>query len=455
MKTIVMGDIPAAAEVSKECCDELDKYAEVLTVQEELNTATAGRLKYGNNSIVSDVQAQALRNADVNTPLRGSIHLAASVLNVPTWIELSRRFFMNFGSSREEDNWTNIIQSKEESPSMTGDALMDFYVLTMSITRRLVHSALFFAMSRIRSTQLAGRGHRHRVTKRDVQAAIDVLNMKHKRPDFLLDFARRNGLVIADITNRKGWVPRLLSYAEAEEILNQDDDSYEHAKDGYASSGRDDDGEASGGEDHEASDSPLHPTPSKSARQSSAPISPRLSTKSSQYLAEAADEAFDAEEAHADIVDRELSRREELTLWALLEKPGPPNLHVPVITEEERKDATRKPVGERRTREEMVDWRDRTLYRSEWEEYGSDFESLVDELAENRRKRRRIEENYSLSASVVYGDDADYPNEVALDEAAGAKNPISASVVDSDESSDNDMVGQDDMNGKAEQMDVD
>ncbi|KAJ5577694.1 uncharacterized protein N7459_006658 [Penicillium hispanicum] len=458
MKTIVMGDIPAAAEISENCCEELDQYADVLTVQEELHTAAADRLKYGNNSIISDVQAHALRDADINHPLRGSIHLAASVLNLPTWIELSRRFFMNFGGSREEDNWTNIIQSKEESPSLTGDALMDFYVLTMSITRRLVHSALFFAMSRIRSTSVAGRDPRGRVRKRDVRAAIDVLNMKPGRPNFLIDFARRNGLVIADITNRRGWVPKVLSYDEAEEILDQDDDYFDHARDGYSSGIEDVDDDSDDKDYGEEDNGPLYPTPSQQAPQSPTLASPPEPSNPPSQHSEGYDLPFDAEEEHADTLDRELSRREELRLWSLLEKPGPPSLQVPIITEEEEKDTTRKPLGERRTREEMVDWRDRTLYRSEWEEYGSGLEPLVDELAENRRKRRRIEEDpLSLSASAMFRDN-DEANEIDLDDdGAGTEAPVqrSASVVNSDDSLDDATEGPGDENDHPRQMDVD
>ena len=432
MGTIVMGDIPAAAEISVECCDELDKYADVLAGQEETNIISACRLKYGNNSIISDVQAQALRNADASRPLRGSIHLAASVLNVPTWIQLSRRFFMNFGGSRKEDNWTNIIQSEEESPSMTGDALMDFYALTMSITRRLVHSTVFFAKSRIRSTQVAGRGHKDRIRKRDVQAAIDVLNMKHKRSGFLVDFARRNGLTIADITNRKGWVPRVLSYDEAEEIIDHNTDYFVHGPDSCISSElEDEDHESDNAVYSEAEDSNSETSTSRSSRLSS----PELLDSSSQKLSEEEDPLFDAEEEHAANLDRDFSRREELKLWSLLEKPGPATLQMCTVTEGET-DSTRKLIRKRKSREELVNWRDRTLYRSEWEEYGAGLEDLLDELAENRRKRRQSEEDpFSPSASNARRK-YEQAEEISFGYGVGAKDlpPRSASVVNSDDS---------------------
>lgn len=51
----------------------------------------------------------------------------------------------------------------------------------------------------------------------------------------------------------------------------------------------------------------------------------------------------------------------------------------------------------------MVEWRDRVLYRGEWEEYGYSVGDVEEAVVENRRKRRRIDE--PLSASVVNSED--------------------------------------------------
>lgn len=372
MQTIIMGDIPGATEISKQCCGELDKIADVLAVKEDIDTSKACREQYGNYGTISEVQAKELVDSEAQKPLRGNIHLAGNLLNVPNWVQLSRRFFMNFGGKKEPDNWRNFVRSeKTESPSISGDALMDFYALTASITRRLMQSAIFFAMARLRSSQLIGRERSQNVRRRDVKAAIDVLNMKSRPPDFLLQCARRNGLLIADITNQKGWVPRVYSYNEAAEILHGEDDGLDQA------SGNEPSTESDG--EHEIGDT--SPDPVGGAVEPSHPPSDSES-------------AIDREEEFADILDREASRCEELKLWAVLGQPAPHHLHIPIISEEDAKAGLHKPARERKSKRELVNWRDRTLYRSEWEEYESDLEDVEIELAQNRRKRRRVEDEH-------------------------------------------------------------
>lgn len=231
IKTIIMGDVPAAAEISEQCCAKLDEYARGLRAKEDLAAVPAARMRYGDNWTVTSSQAQQLLAAEMDVPLRGDIHLPANLLNIPTWIELEQRFFMNFGGSQAEDNWVNIAQSKNESPSISGDALMDFYALTVSITRRLIQSTQFVAMSRIRSQRLYGRERANAVRRKDVKAAVNILNMKPKRTDFLLRLARRNELVIEDRHKRKGWKTRTFDYDEAEKILNGETDYFKRVRD--------------------------------------------------------------------------------------------------------------------------------------------------------------------------------------------------------------------------------
>ncbi|KAJ5176557.1 uncharacterized protein N7482_002434 [Penicillium canariense] len=412
VRTIVMGDVPAAAEISKECCAELDEYAGVLRAKEELAAAPVARMRYGDNWIVTGAQAQQLLEAEMDVPMRGSIHLAANLFNVPTWIELEQRFFMNFGGSQEADNWVNIVQSKDESPSISGDALMDFYALTVSITRRLIQSAQFIAMARLRSMRRNGRERSNAVRRKDVKAAINVLNMKPNRSDFLLRLARRNDLVIEDRRKRKGWKTRTFDHDEAERILNGEDDYFQRVNNtalpnrvGDAEDNDDDEDESDGEE----------------SRQHSRMTSQQSSELSSPFVSSDEEVPFDSEEEHANTLDQDYSRREELNLWQLLEKPAPPTLEATVAAEENDINASRKPTAERKLPEDMAEWRDRILYRSEWEEYGYDVGELENALVGNRRKRRRIEEEapMPLSASVVNSEDdaeADVAD-VAADEA--------------------------------------
>jgi hypothetical protein len=404
VKTVIMGDVPAAAEVSEQCCAELEEYARGLRAKEDLDSVQAARMRYDSNWNINTAQAQQLLAAEQDVPLRGDIHLPANLLNLPTWIKLEQRFFMNFGGSQQEDNWVNIVQAKNESPSISGDALMDFYALTVSITRRLIQSSQFMAMSRLRSQCRYGRVRSNAVRKKDVKAAINILNMKQNRSNFLLRLARRNELVIEDRQQKKGWKAKTFDYNQAEKILNGETDYFKRVKDVTLANAADADDEVEEEiedeeYDREHSDGEDSHHPSRmTSRQPTEPPSPNPSSSSD-------DNPFDSEEEHADTLDREHSRIEELKLWHLLEKPGPPHLSTLITTDQDDKDASRRPTAERKAPQDMVEWRDRTLYRGEWEEYGYEVGDVEDALVENRRKRRRIDE--PLSASVVNSEDDD------------------------------------------------
>ncbi|KAJ5495476.1 hypothetical protein N7539_000592 [Penicillium diatomitis] len=405
VKTIVMGDVPGAAEISEACCAELDEYAQGLRSKEELAAAIAGRTRFGENWNVDSDRAEQLLAADENVALRGDIQLPAGLLNLPTWVKLQQRFFMNFGGSKEDDNWMNLVTSRKESPSLSGEALMDLYALAVSITRRLIQSVQFIAMSRIRSQSLHGRERANAVRRKDVKAAMEILNMRPRRDNFLLDVARNNELVIEDSRKTKGWKTRELSYNEAEEILNGETDYFRKsetdAMPGAAANDSDGDEELDDAEDVESDEDSIQRAPSHAQD-----TTDHLSTTSSEVFSTTSDsdtEFLDLEEEHADTLDREHSRVTELHLWQMLGKPPPPKLEIPIATEENDKEAFRKPPAERKAPHELVDWRDRVLYRGEWEEFGYEAGDVEEALIENRRKKRRTEQ--FLSASVVNSED--------------------------------------------------
>ncbi|KAJ5918646.1 hypothetical protein N7466_010638 [Penicillium verhagenii] len=373
LNTIILGDVPAAMEVSKECCAELDKYARVLTMREDLDVEIAGRVTYDDNAIIAKAQAKKLIAREINAPLPGRIDLAANLFNIPHWIHLSETMFMNFGGSRSEDCWSNIVQSKSESPSLHGEALMDFYALTMSVTRRLIQSALFFAMSRLHGLHAIGRDRGSFVRKRDVRAALDVLNMEHDRggASFFVNLARRNRLTITDDVDDEKE-PRTISYDEALQITHEDEDSNNSDQDDILSQS-----EGDSQSKLEAAGSQPAPIPI----QRSLPQIPKTAWE---------EMPLDPEDEHANLLDLEMSRREEIKLWHLLEEPVPSRLNASLVPENEiEKDAlSRKPAPERKSREDLVDWRDRTLYRGDWEDYKDGTQDLEAELVENRQKRR-------------------------------------------------------------------
>lgn len=416
----LLGDLPAATEISQEGCELLDDYADVLVLKESLTEAHAGEKKYGDHWNLTTPAALDLMDvidSEEDSTVRGDLRLAATLLYVPEWIQLSRGLFMNFGGSKAEDHWKNIAKSEQnitaqnQTPSMTAASVIDFYALSVSITRRLVQSSIFFAMSRLRGANRSGRDRKNHIRVSDVRAAIEVLNMKHRRPSFV-DTARRNEVEIADVHNRKDWVPTPFSYEEAEEIVdksgwtryrndaamsggsNMNSDGEE--SDSLESEDSNDENSDEGADKQEAeyeseSESEVDDPDSSFSREGSQDSSPSLS----------ADELeMDPEETHANIADETVSRREEAMFLRLMDKTVPSvELEKPVKQEQPEDDTNPRP--ERRARDEVFDWRSRILYRSEWEEYGYNFADLKSEFEMPPRKRRKFSDPEPPTRSSV------------------------------------------------------
>ncbi|OQE40159.1 hypothetical protein PENCOP_c006G06059 [Penicillium coprophilum] len=442
----VLSDVPAATEVSQECCELLEEYGDVLVLKDSLGEAQVGTKQHGDNWVITTAHAQKMADEE-NRSARGDLRLAADLLSLPDWVRLSYILFMNFGGKQAENNWWNLAKRKDlitaygHRPSMTADTAVDFYSLAVSVTRRLVQSSLFFAMSRLRSTNRSGNDRKGYVRTQDVRAAIEVLNMKHRRPN-LLDVARRNETVLEDINNRKGWVPTVFTYEEAEEIIERHEWT-RYRKDGTIYNGEiDDDSEDDDAIDDDveigdeiATDDDIEmeaneqeaeqePTPEpepESEIESEADSElegihhDRLRTREfGETLAPAAPSVeleMDPEEEQADIVDLNASHHQEVNFLKLMEQPVPDFLdEEPMKTEEADEDT--KTLPERRIREDISNWRDRIVYRNEWEEYGYDFAELKDNMEMPPLKRARYNEpEVALPAPVLLSEAAIDENE--------------------------------------------
>ena len=379
-RTVVQGDVPAASEVRNECGGMLDQYAELVSLEEQYAENVAGRKKYHDAWIIDQEKAEEIdkeiedeegddegdeeeaeieREKDNSIATNSTVHLTARLLNMEKWIRLSERFFMNFGGPRLEDNWTKIAYP-DESPSLTADAFADFYALTLSVTRRLVQSSLFFAMSRLRKMRYTGHRKAQVIKPRDVRSALSVLNMKRDRSDYWTGLARRCNLDVVDSRHLKGWKAVPVTHNEVEDILSgvTSDNTASNEKPGSENAAN---GESS---DDDSVLSDVRPFPE-----------PQL------YLS--------LEDEHAEVVDQKASNLEEQRLWERLGHPLPVSFE-PYIKPEDEDAQVRRPPGERKTKEDLVDWRDRTLYRSEWEEYENEIYDIYEEISENRRKRRRV-----------------------------------------------------------------
>jgi RNA polymerase I-specific transcription initiation factor RRN5 len=396
----VLGDVPAATEISQEGCELLNDYADVLVLKESLVEEHSGKRQHGTHWNLTSAAALDLMNVvdgEDDGTVRADLRLAANLLHVPDWIQLSRGLFMNFGGAKVEDNWQNIVKSKQnitaqnQTPSMTADSVVDFYSLAVSITRRLVQSSIFFAMSRLRGANRSGRDRKDHVRISDVRAAIEVLNMKHRRPNFV-HAARRNEVAIADIHHRKDWVPTSFTYDEAEEIIGKSgwtryrNETATSAGVSSKSDARDGDGS----ESYDSNDEDVErAADEQEAEVISVSSSPSRESETSSPLSSSDELEMDSEETHAEIADQAISRREEAMFLRLMDQTVPSILDEHM--KEEEMDGEFNPPPERRDRD-VRDWRDRVHYHSEWEELGYDFADLKDELEMPPQKRPRFNE---------------------------------------------------------------
>ena len=434
-RTIILGDVPAATEIRADCDRVLDGYAELLRLEEQYLEDINGRKrhhdawlidrekaeeieedleKYNNDDendggerskdpegrpegrTADQEDAEQSENTEEDTMANSTIHQTAELLHLEKWIRLSERFFMNPGGRRLEDNWNNIAYA-DETPSLTADAFVDFYSLALSLTRRIVHSTLFFAMSRLRRMRNSGHRKAKLVKTRDVRAALGVLGMKQKTKPFWIGLARRCSLDVVDARHVKGWKSVSLDHNQVEDYLSG---GVKYATNSEAENVRetDNDNDDDNGDD----DSVLSDVRSSPER---------ILQEEPLYLSH--------EDEHAEMLDRKATKVEENHLYQLLEHAIPSDLD-PNTNPEESEDSTeppRRPKGERKSKEDLVDWRDRTLYQSEWEEYGRGIFDIHDDIAQHRRKRRRI----------------------AQDEPSRFASPVSEPSVSTSESSDGDI----------------
>ncbi|KAL4803191.1 hypothetical protein BDV18DRAFT_145340 [Aspergillus unguis] len=418
-RTVVLGEIPAAAEISEDCCKSLDDYAEVLCLEEQRREDATGRRKHGNlwiidKEVAEELEANTAENDDdgessevdhevaqINGPqaepaTTPDVKSATTFFKLTKWILLSERFFMNFGGRRLEDNWVNVA-FKDETPSMTADAVTDFYDIALSATRRLVQAAQFFATSRVRRHESATV-----VRASDVRSAARTLDMKPDTSDYWIGLARRCSLDVQDIRHKKGWEPIPLDHDEVEDLLSHT----------------------------ELPEEPYGATaPNSSPPERSSSIS---SVQSADSLDEDSD---DVEDDHAEAVDHQHGLAEELLCWSAIGQQPPESFKSDSLDHQ----IPPKPSGKRKAPEELVDWRDRILYRSEWEEFGYEAGKLESEF-ENQRKKRRSKPSSkpsSFSEPIIQqpSSDIESPKSQNGREHSGMhKNPETESELQTDES---------------------
>ena len=349
-------EIPAASEISPECEAALDDAADALAMLQYKEDVKAEKKKHGEHYRLTAKIAEKIHKQLVDNPNGekevSEVVPAATLLNLKNFLTLMNRFFMN---SFDTNYNYRTYEERREHISIFHTAFSDFHNLVVSITRRLVLSALFLAISRRRATEQSKP--RKRVKRIDVKAAFDVLDMKTDAHKYWVSLARRCKLhvtenhtsdrlkwnVVEDILdrsrNRKGRYPnkRWLKLCQAAMPLNESGD---------------------------ASDSTSTASESTSSDSSSDDKSYEVEDKSLNHHSPNTENQQDQEEeedAYISALDHEASLRDEKHLWECLGR-DPPSVIIPEYV-----DIPFKPKLEPKPLEDIGDWRTSTPYAAEWE----------------------------------------------------------------------------------------
>lgn len=218
-------EYPAAVEISQQCCDALEKAADSISLLQDHEEEEKEEGVWGESWDITPSIARSLRCREKAAP--GSTFTFVNLFNLPNWLQLSERVFMN--SSIPSDNWNNM---GENQPSIWASAMSDFHELAVTITKQLVRATLL-RLTRRRQRKMERQRSKKRKTavprrktvlRRDVEISAIVLGMSSQWKEFWTNSARRLRLDVYEEppgkTNKDMVEP--LTYDEVESILSGD-----------------------------------------------------------------------------------------------------------------------------------------------------------------------------------------------------------------------------------------
>ena len=399
-QSLRIDDIEPALEVSQQCCAALDLAAEAISVLQHKDEERTERQEHASLSLLTPTVAQ-WANRSLHAGEEGEQEVlqtlpAATLLNLRSFLTLSKRVFMN--SSVTENNWRTYAE-RRQSPSITYTAFSDTHTLAISLTRKLIQSSLFFAMSRIRAMETSGNySPKQHVKARDVMAALNVLGMEANGRKTWIGTARKCRLRVYENMRHQKAQGKRYSYDEVEVILSKENFGSRGRYRSRSAGNEDvsqpptDKSNASSAEDvpeASSSSSPDHSSTdeSDSSRSDNCASSTDLPSSSSSKQGSTQQRLEQAEDAYLEASDQKASKEEEKRLWEILGEDPSTKMDI---------EPTDLPsVPRRANREKLVDWTTWIDYSAEWE----DFETPVaaSSFTENRRLGRRHEVASGLS----------------------------------------------------------
>lgn len=411
---VTLRDVPAAAEIGAECNARLELAGDALAWFQERFEAKKEQERFGKYwlltpEIAEEIEAalpssrqpsvastappgsdneEDIKTADdsVTVPQILQDIPEANILIPMNLLKLSSELFMNGSASPPSwyPHWSTLVSPLASTPSIYRTALVDFHALVISLTRRLVQTAIIQANSRIRSQGWrVKKGVSPLVKKRDAYTAIDMLRLPRNGAERWGRVARRCGLRVFDGVGKS---KREVDWNEVEEdsrfsrksteALNTDEETPGLASEpdddfksravrsgtplpSRASMHTDSDREegSDGGDEGEGSDAE-----STQSDQSDG------TTLSSSGSAQNFGDADEPDEHILENIDHNASKSEERRLWDIVGNPFPTTERASVKAEEEELEEVKSERYGTRVAVEP-DWRTWTEYHAEWEQF--------------------------------------------------------------------------------------
>lgn len=286
LQPVPPAEVPAAVELSQQCCNALEAAADAVATRQEAWEEAEERSKWGENKWLigkdnvkglemearahrekqrerrrreekgkgkdvdegghADEEGEAVVKTKEDVDEFGQRKLPAlDLFRVRKMLDLSENVFMN--STVDDYNWSNM---SDEPPAIRATALEDLHSLVVSLTRRLVAAVLYISESRIKAKRAVHPLTRNLVWRHDVKAAVLSLGLKKNSHQFWAGVARRLRLDVygdedydyTEELERKEEdgidvdmemirdEPEPMSYAQVEEALGLEPDSnrYSH-----------------------------------------------------------------------------------------------------------------------------------------------------------------------------------------------------------------------------------
>ncbi|KAL9101627.1 MAG: hypothetical protein Q9163_003125 [Psora crenata] len=396
-----VSQIEAALEISPDCEAALEKSADALSVLQFREEEKIEKQRYPRLWLLIPTTAkwadQCLQREGDHEEIATALP-AAKLLNLRAFLQLSKVFFMN--SSEHQNNWRSLTE-KRKAPSMMYTAFSDLHTLALSLTKRVIQSSLFFAMSRIRLETTKHAIPRQAVRSGDVLAALNVLGLETNANRIWIQAARKFRLrVYENVRYKRAWGKRY-SYDEVEQILSTPN----NRRGRYRSKTREPSAQRLSTDRWQPARSPETESEPEVEYSDPSVSGSSISTDQASTHSNAAEEDYAMEaldlteeddqlykkerqglllDTYLESIDRKASQAEERRLWEMLGIGSTGQVDTTEIK------SLTKPTPPGKTNEDLDDWTDWVDYAAEWETLETlvPVESFISNRSIGNGKRR-------------------------------------------------------------------